>query len=480
MKPVSTAAEVRELDRRVIEGLGLPGIALMELASRHVAVAVARHHDADARRGVVVACGGGNNGGDGWAVARWLRGWGYPVSVWAVRAPSTEDARTMAAVARAAGVPEVDGPDGAGLLVDAVLGTGLEQPVRAGLDEALAALGAVGRPIVAVDLPSGLHADTGQALGHVPTAVRTVTFARAKRGLYAGQGPACAGRVEVVDIGLDAATSPEALRSVGLVEADDVPWPRRARDAHKGHSGHLAVVAGSEAMAGAAVLTCRGALAAGAGRITLVTARDALPRLGALPPEVMVRLGGDRVLDELPDLGFADAVVAGPGLGGGEPLRPVLHDALAAAWQEATRPMLYDADALVCTAPTACRERVLTPHPGEAGRLLGCTAREVEADRYAAVHALARRGVALLKGPFTLVADGALTTINPTGSPALATGGSGDVLAGIVGALLARGLPSERAARTGAWFHGLAGERLREGDGAGALAPALVEAVRPR
>ena len=473
---VSTAAEVRELDRRVIEDLGLPGIALMELASAAVARAIRNHHLDAARRGVVVLTGGGNNGGDGWAVARWLHGWGIPVRVWPIAEPRTDDARTMAAVARAAGVLEVDGPGDPGLVVDAVLGTGLTQPVRGPAVSALQRIVAWGGPVVAVDLPSGLHADTGAALGPLPRAVRTVTFARAKRGLYAGAGPAHAGEVEVVDIGLSAATPPTSLWEAALLEPSDVPWPERPPGAHKGTSGHLAVVAGSRAMAGAAVLCCQGALAAEAGKITLVTAEGALPRLGALPPEVMVQLlPGDR-LEALPDLSWADAAVVGPGLAAGIGLGGSLRAHLEELWQQAALPVVFDADALpAARAPAAAAERVLTPHPGEAGRLLGWSAAEVQRRRFEAVRDVADHagGVALLKGRFTLVDDRTLVTINPTGGPALASGGTGDVLAGMIGGLLARGLPASHAARTAAWWHGRAGEALGRGGRASELPAAL-------
>jgi len=476
--PVATAEEVRQLDRRVIEGLGLPGIALMEVASASVARAVRRHHEAAARRGVVVLTGGGNNGGDGWAVARWLHGWGFDVRVWPVSAPKTDDARAMASVCRAAGIPEGTGLADVGLVVDAVLGTGLSSEVRGAARDVLEAVVAWGGEVVAVDLPSGLHADTGQALGPVPRAARTVTFGRAKRGMYAGEGPDLVGRIEVTDIGLGVATPATGLRTAALLTEADVPWPVRPAAAHKGTSGHLAVVAGSEAMAGAAVLCCLGALAGGAGKVTLVTAAGAVPRLGALPPEVMLSLQRGQRLGALPDLSWADAVVAGPGLGGGQPLSSELGDALEALWREGDRPVVYDADALAC-ARGGTGPRVVTPHPGEAGRMLGSTAARVQSDRYGAARSLV--GVAgattLLKGRLTLVDDGELVTINPSGSAALATGGTGDVLAGMLGALLARGASPVHAARTAAYWHGRAGEALPATGSASQLPEALASTL---
>jgi NAD(P)H-hydrate epimerase len=223
-------------------------------------------------------------------------------------------------------------------------------------------------------------------------------------------------------------------------------------------------------MAGAAVLVCRGALAAGAGLVTLLAPRGARPRLGSLPAEVMVQDGGpgDR-LDRLPaDLRAYDAIAAGPGLGQRDPLPERLSSELSALWEGERRPVVFDADALPWTGPSRGKERVLTPHAGEAGRLLGIDASTVEADRAGWARHLAARGTVLLKGRFSLVAaEGFRLSINLTGGPVLATGGTGDVLTGVIGALLARGLTARNAARLGAYVHGRAADRLalRRGEG---------------
>ncbi len=467
MSWVGEAAQVRERDRRLIEDVGVPGIALMELAAAGVARVIRAHHAADAAAGVLVACGSGNNGGDGWAVARWLHQWGCSVRVWSLGAPRSDDAQRMAQSCRALGVPEVRGLDGTeGLLVDAVFGTGLGRPVEGSLGEALQALDEHPAPVVAVDLPSGLHADRGVALGACPTASCTVALGALKLGYFGADAARC-GRLELVDLGFGATDLPPAARLLGVADLTG-QWPARGLADHKTRSGHLLVVAGSLAMAGAAVLTCRGALAAGAGLVTLAAPRSALPRLAALPPEVMV-LAVDDDAPELPSLDRFTALAAGPGLGGGGALAASWRTWLRARWGQGP-PAVYDADALEAThdAPAA-DERVLTPHPGEAARLLGQSIGAVQADRFAAVRALAARGTALLKGPHTLVATPSTAsgppselTINPTGAPTLATGGSGDVLTGVIGALLARGVTAPRAARLGAWVHGTAGERLAE------------------
>lgn len=464
MRFASTAVQMRELDRRVIEGLGLPGVALMELAARGVADVVRAHHATDATRGVTIVCGPGNNGGDGWAVARWLRAHGVAVSVWSVGEPrSGTDAAIMRNVARAMGIREVQGVDGAGLVIDAVFGTGLVRDVEEPYAGAIAKIDRCGAPVVAIDVPSGLESDTGRVLGRCATAVRTVTFGRPKLGMYLGEGPDLCGEIHVVDIGLEAGTPSDVQAAAEIPDWSDLAprWPVRRASDHKNSVGHLLVVAGSAAMTGAAILVCRGALAAGIGLVTLVATRSMRARLAGAPPEVMLLDGGEgETLMSLPDLARYDAVAVGPGLGGGHPLPLGLRDALAEQWATDSRPWIADADALPITGPSSA-PRVLTPHPGEAARLLGGTAAYVQADRLGSAQRLATRGTVLLKGRFTVIAaEGWRPSLNPTGSPALATGGTGDVLTGVIGALLARGVPPRDAARLAAFVHGRAGERL--------------------
>lgn len=471
MRYACTAAQMRERDRRVIGGLGLPGIALMELAVKGVVDVVSAHHAREGQRGVVVVAGPGNNGGDGWAVARWLVARGWPVSVWSVAEPRAgTDAAIMRAVARAMGIREVGSVAGAGLVIDAVFGTGLVRDVEEPYASAITAMNDAGVPVVAIDLPSGLSSDSGAVMGCSVSAVRTVTFDRPKLGMFLGEGPERCGGVHVVDIGLEAATPADEEVSAEIPEwADLAPrWPVRRPSDHKGSTGHLLVVAGSAAMTGAAILVCRGALATGIGLVTLVATRSMRPRLAGAPPEVMLLDGGEGdTVESLPDLSRYDAIAVGPGLGGGHPLAPALHAALAEHWKTDPRPWIADADALVCTGPSD-QPRVLTPHPGEAARLLGGDVASVQADRPGSARRLVERGTVLLKGRFTVVAaEGALPSLNPTGSSALATGGTGDVLTGVIGALLARGVAPRDAARIGAWIHGRAGERLsaRRSDG---------------
>lgn len=472
MRLVSSAAQVRELDRRIIEELGLPGIALMELASRAVAEVVLAHAEAEARRGVLVVCGAGNNGGDGFGVARWLHGWGFPVRLLVTKEPARGDALVMRRLCQRLGIPEVDALEPAGLLIDAVFGTGLDRPVSGGLTALFRAMEAHPAPVLAVDLPSGLSADTGAVLGAAVPAAHTVTFGRLKPAFFTKAGARLSGRVHLADIGLEAAPGARDLALGEVPEPADLApvVPRRAPTTHKTREGHLLVVAGSTWMAGAAVLACRGALAAGVGLVTLLAPRGAHSRLGALPPEAMLLDGGPGDLLDAsnwegdgPDLSRFHAVAAGPGLAGGIGLPAATARWLEGVWRGFPGAVVFDADALPWAVGPGPGPRLITPHPGEAARLLGCGAHEVEADRFGAVGRLARDRTALLKGRWTLVADPAgRISINPTGSPVLASGGTGDVLTGVSGALLARGLSARDAARLAVWVHGRAGERLEQ------------------
>ena len=476
MKPVSTAAQMRELDRRIIEDLGLPGIALMEIASRGVAEAIRDHHHEQAARGVIVVCGGGNNGGDGYGAARWLAAWGYPVRVMHLAEISTGDAGIMRAVCAEMGVPEARSLDDCGLLVDAIFGTGLSRAVGGRFLDVIGDLAAHPAEVVAVDIPSGLSADTGAVLGACAPAVTTVTFGRLKAGLLAEPGAELCGAIEVVDIGLQA-SDPSGLQIAEVPEEGDLRWPARSASAHKKSSGHLLVVAGSRAMSGAAILACRGALAAGVGLVSLLTPRGA--RLAGLPPEVMVIDGGAGDVLTMPDLDLSTftGLAVGPGLGGGHPLSAGLLASLVRVWSDGI-PAVFDADALVAASGSPTGPRVITPHAGEAARLLSITPEAVQADRFAAATQLASDRTALLKGRNTLVATpGRLTSVNPTGGPTLATGGSGDVLCGVIGALLARGVPAHEAAQLAAWVHGAAADRLADRRSHGWVASDIADAI---
>lgn len=470
MIPVSTAAQVRALDERAIRDLGIPGPVLMENAGRLATrVLLERHGDA-ARVGVRVLCGRGNNGGDGWVMARHLALAGVPVQIAALSGRMSDDCALNRNICERMGLPiqEDWSPDddlgggGTGLLVDALLGTGLSSALRGTVASWVQRANSSGLPIVAVDLPTGLHADTGAPLGSAIHAVATVTFGRLKAGLLLEPGADLCGEVVVADIGLDAASAllpalvPRPASDIGVClqvpePADVQAWlPRRALGAHKGSSGHLAVVAGSSEKAGAGVLACNAAIRAGAGLVTLFVPRGAWGRLGALRPEIMV----EDVLALEP--GRFTALAVGPGVGDD----PGVVQRCRALWRTAELPAVFDADglnALVGAFEPSAWPRLVTPHPGEAARLLGLSSAQVQADRLAALEALSQVAPTLLKGRHTLV-SGPQPTVNPTGGPALATAGSGDVLTGLVGALLARGLAPEPAGCAAAFLHGWAAE----------------------
>lgn len=474
-----TGAEMRAIDRAAIEGCGVPGLTLMERAGS----AVARCAGALARPGgrILVVCGAGNNGGDGWVAARLLHAEGRDVRV-AALAPVERlhgDALAAARAALQAGVQVAEGDRfeaGPGdVVVDALLGTGLTRAPEgafAAAIERIARSRAAGARVLAVDVPSGLSADVGRPLGACVCADRTVTFAFPKRGLVLHPGPEYAGEVEVVDIGIPAEAAASVATGCELLEEEAARAlvPRRAADAHKGDAGRLLVVAGSPGKTGAAHLALAGALRGGAGLVTLAARPEVLPVALAGRPEAMsAALPGQGPLgaaDLEALVGVAegvDAVAIGPGIPRGEETAGLLRRFL----ERARVPAVLDADALNALAqdPSLLTDLpapvVITPHPGEMARLVRGTIAAVQEDRVGIAEERARAWgcVVVLKGARTVVAAaGHPPTVIPTGNPGMATGGTGDVLAGLVGALLAGGLAAFDAARVGAFVHGLAGD----------------------
>lgn len=493
MQPVVTAEEMRALDRATMEDVGLPGLTLMETAGRGVASAVLR---VLARRGhVAVVCGPGNNGGDGFVVARVLRDHGVDAIAYlaAPREAVKGDAKAHLEILERAGglvrmiatpaqLDEVgDAIAGAEVCVDALFGIGPVRPIEGHLAGVVGAINRA-RIVVAVDVPSGIDSDTGRTMGAAVQAHRTVTMGALKIGLASAPGFAACGEVEVCDIGIPAGVLATAGVKAGLVEESDVRgWlPAPAPLDHKGTRGHAVIVGGNPGMRGAGRLAAAAALRAGAGLSTL--AADGGGDLTAVDSVMTKAIEG--ALAEL--MRGKSAVVIGCGLGQGDRARAWVAEVLAAGV-----PAVLDADALNLLAEDPARIAaaagpiVITPHPGEAARLLGpkCTSAEVEADRLSAARALAgkTRAIVVLKGARTIVCDGTLgddyCAINPTGGPALASGGSGDVLAGVIGGLLAQGLAAADAARAGVYVHGRGGERLGAVHGRGALSADLPAAI---
>lgn len=469
---ILSVAEMYRADALAMAG-GIPGERLMEAAGFAVARAVRRRFRPCR---VAILCGPGNNGGDGFVVARLLRNAGYAVRL-ALLGDVVNlkgDAALMAA--RWRGGVEALAPDildRADVVVDALFGAGLARPLSGIAADIIAGIGRRGLPVIAVDVPSGVDGDTGAVLGCAPRAVATVTFFRKKPGHLLLPGRALCGAVEVADIGIPASVlaevEPPLAENGPALWRDRFPWP--APDGHKYTRGHVVVMAGAT-MTGAARLAARAARRAGAGLATIAAPAEALAVLRAGDPGTMVA-----ALDEYSTL-LADprknAVVLGPGCGVGEPLRQRVLAAL-----QAGKAAVLDADALTSFADSPgdlfkalSGNVVLTPHDGEFTRLFGAAdGCRLERARQAAKRAGA---VVLLKGADTVIAhpDGR-AVINANAPPFLATAGSGDVLAGIIGGLLAAGMDAFDAAACGAWLHGAAAAAF----GPGLIAEDLAEAL---
>ena len=501
---LATAAQMREIDRQTIEEYGLPGRTLMENAGRAV-VAAAQEVLGEVGGGVaVVVAGRGNNGGDGFVVARWLYSAARPVEVCLLCAADelSGDASANCAMARKMGVPIHEDPDAAAfaerlanaaVIVDGVLGTGLSGEVRGAAREAIEAINAAAAPVVAIDIPSGVDADTGAILGDAVRARMTITFALAKVGLHLYPGRECCGEIRVAPIGMPPAlTGSDDLTTNLTTEADAAAMlPARAAAMHKGDAGKLLIVAGSVGMTGAAAMAGLGAMRAGAGLVTLAvpgSLNDILEArctevMTAPMPETEARTLAAEAAEALLELaGDADAVLVGPGLSQ-HPATAELARRIAA---EVDRPLALDADGLNAFAGRAgeLSERpaatVLTPHPGEMARLTESSISEIQADRPTAARVLAQELnlTVMLKGAGTVTAapDGQ-AWINPTGSQALASGGTGDVLAGMVGAFLAGGAEPIAAGAAAAYYHGKAADVVASPSRRGLLASDLLGAL---
>ncbi len=486
--PLYTAAQVRELDRIAIQERGIAGYELMSRAGRALADCVARHWPQSGR--VCIVCGAGNNGGDGYVLGRLLREAGIEVTLLALADADTlsGDAARAAGDYRAAGgmVAAYRGelPRDAELLVDALLGTGLDRPVEGRYREAIEALNRHPAPLLAVDVPSGLHADTGAILGVAAQAACTLTFIGRKRGLYTGAGGQCAGSVEFADLAVPPDIYQTQLVDVELI--DEPPLERllapRRRDAHKGDFGHVLVVGGNVGMCGAARLAAEAAARCGAGLVSVATRDLHAPVLNAGCPELMVH-AVERAAELAPLLVRATVVVIGPGLGHSAWSQQLLGRVL-----ESDLPLVVDADALNLLAQDPLRRDnwILTPHPGEAARLLAQSSTEIQRDRFAALERLVADygGSVVLKGAGSLIGDAAAgVRLCARGNPGMASGGMGDVLSGVLGALLAQGLPPLEAATAGVWLHAVAADcAARQGERgllAGDLIPWLRELVNP-
>jgi hydroxyethylthiazole kinase-like uncharacterized protein yjeF len=508
MLKLAAAAQIREMDRRTIEEYGVPSIVLMENAALRVVDVIAERFGPLKGKRIAVVCGKGNNGGDGLAIARHLATrFEAAVAVHLAADPSEYegDAETNYKMAQAFGLDMRLFPDlyrGVDLLVDALLGTGIHGGVEGDLAETINAMNDEGCPIVSVDVPSGLNADTGEVAGACVKATLTVTFALPKLGLLLYPGAAQVGELIVADIGMPREVMAADDVQVSATEASDVghwlPARVNGRDSNKGKFGHVTVFAGSAGFAGAPTLSAEAAARTGAGLVTLAVPESLQNALMArVSPVVMTKglaetsggtFSASAVEAALTLVGKGTVAAIGPGLGGAE--NDETRAFVRAFVSRCPVPLVIDADALNCLAKesnhgaSVVKSRpaptILTPHPGEMGRLLGTDTKTVQSDRRAAVEQAAQNYgcVVLLKGARTLIAapDGRLA-VNTTSNPGMATGGAGDVLTGLLAALLGSEIAAWEAAAGGAYLHGLAGDLAASAQGgpAGLIATDLID-----
>jgi NAD(P)H-hydrate epimerase len=485
---ILNAEQMREADRRTIQEIGIASLVLMENAGRQVVAAIESLYSDLAERRIAVVCGKGNNGGDGFVVARTLQQRGFDVSVFVIgrHTEVTADARVNLDILGRIGQTVVEVADetawelhgaeiaGHDLIIDALFGTGLSAPLTGFYETVVADLNEAGVPIVSIDIPSGMSADTCDLIGDSIEATVTVTLAAPKLPLVLPPAEMKAGEVVIADIGIPSGVIDQLEGpSLELLTRDQMRAlvQPRAPDAHKGDFGRVLVVAGSLGKTGAAVLCAQGALRAGAGLVSVAAPKSCQSTIAAHAAEYMTE-----ALDETAEgtvhfsaadavLGMdADVIIAGPGLGRGEAVSTFVRELV----DKCEGPLVLDADALNAFADEPAllvgregRDLIITPHPGEMARLVGCTVEDLQADRIGIATDFARRHnlYVVLKGYRTLVVTpGEKVFVNPTGCPGMATGGTGDVLAGMLGAWLAQLLDAEAACKLAVYLHGTAGE----------------------
>ena len=512
---VVTAAEMRQIDQDTIEGIGIPGIVLMETAGSAIVRAIEQHYPTCHRIGIFV--GKGNNGGDGLVIARQLAHAGRDVYLFLVSPADsfTGEAAINLQIAKRLGLQIEEILTDAGfygtgtvpttlasceLLVDAIFGTGLRDTVRGSIATVIKTLNNLSIPTLSVDLPSGLDANTGHPLGVCVRADRTITIGLPKRGLLVHPGAEFAGKLEVVDIGFpEQVIDAQGIKVNWTTTTQASRWvPSRPPASHKGTYGRVLVVAGSTGMTGAAALASEAALRAGAGLVTLATPKHLNPILEGLLPEVMTLplpetdAGSLSVSATSAILEFAEktksVLAIGPGLSQHPDTVLLVHQLVRENREQALNlRMVVDADGLNALSQASeiisllDREAILTPHPGEMSRLTSSSVPSLEADRIRTAQQFAS------EHDLTLVFKGAPTVtglangdvwINSTGNSGMATGGMGDVLTGIIAGLMAQGVSSERAAALGVYIHGLAGDMTAEVFGMhGLIASDVLKAV---
>ncbi|HEX2930901.1 MAG TPA: NAD(P)H-hydrate dehydratase [Candidatus Binatia bacterium] len=491
---VVTADQMRALDRLTIEKYSTPSLTLMERAGEGIAQAILERFGRNAKNGVLVVAGKGNNGGDGFVVARLLKKKRIPTEVALLARQnelSNDAGHNLRAYLKLKGKVTEIGADGLGLLsqrisknaliVDAILGTGLKNDVRGLFGEAITMINTAGLPVVAADIPSGLDTDRGIALGATIQAEMTVALGFPKLGEVIHPGLDYVGELVVADIGIDPSAVAEVAPNIELLHREMIRWlvPKREADSHKGTYGHVLVMAGSRGKTGAAILACRAAMRTGAGLVTLAAPRSLNNIFAGALVEVMTEPLRDNSTEELSPLSDDDwrrllerknVLLFGPGIGVNQTTQNTLRWLL----RNLAIPWVIDADGLNNLALEINRLRqaktppILTPHPGEMARLMGKNSSDVNADRVGIARSFAVENHChlVLKGARTVIAtaDGKIF-INPTGNPGMASGGMGDVLAGILAALLGQGLSAEDAMKLGVYLHGFVGDRIATDQG---------------
>ncbi|MGF1684408.1 NAD(P)H-hydrate dehydratase [Photobacterium minamisatsumaniensis] len=477
------AEQVRQGERQAARLMNLDLYCLMERAG--LAVFDYMTEAFPSSTDILVCCGGGNNGGDGYVVARLALLAGYSVRVWHVGDPTqlTGDAAKAKQAWLAAGghilKPEPCLPESVGVVIDAILGIGLTGLVRPNALELIKAINMSCLPVIAVDTPSGVCADTGQVLGGAIKAQATITFIGCKQGLLTGQAVNYVGELILAGLEVESVFQSICQPSTKRVTRNDLVscLGSRKRSAHKGDHGRILCVGGDRGMGGAIRLAAEAAARSGAGLTAVLTQPDNVLSIIAAVPEIMAQGWQEKAHEASQKLAWAKVVVLGPGLG--------LSDwskALFFYFAHSEKKMVLDADGLnlLALSPDYKNNRIITPHPGEAARLLQCTIADIEADRFAAVKALQHKygGVAVLKGAGSLIYDGADCWLCTAGNPGMATGGMGDILSGIIGALAGQGLTLSDASRIGVLIHSLAADLCAKDGERGMLASDLFPHIR--
>lgn len=468
------------MDRYAIDKLGISGLELMHRAGCEAFGVLQQLIPSDCT--VVVFCGAGNNAGDGYVLARLASHAGYPVKVYAIVSP--EKLRGDAALVyqeflqQVGEISEYQGslPQDTGIVVDALLGTGLDRDVSGKFYEVIEKINCFNGPVLALDIPSGLNADTGSPMGIAVRAVNTVTFIGAKQGLYTGEGVDFSGSVKYASLEVPEEVFASIEPSSYLLSSPKEEFKPRQRSSHKGHFGHLLIVGGEIGFTGAARMAAQAGGRVGAGLISIASRKSHAATMNITQPELMCH--GAETAEALQELLNAATVVGiGPGLGQADWAK-TMFDAVLKSKVTA----VVDADALnlLARSPVQRANWVLTPHPGEAARLLGCESAAICKDRFSAVTAIQKKygGVCVLKGAGTLIADGETVAVCPTGNPGMASGGMGDVLTGVIAGLLAQGFCVGNAARDGVYLHGEAADRAAKSGERGLMATDLLPHLR--